>query len=68
MEEVIKLLETTDEIYTTKLDDCINKLKETQVVDEEFNKLLDTTTKLIGLKLQKIQFVAEYNESKGEQE
>lgn len=67
MEEVIKLLETTDEIYTTKLNDCIDKLKETHVVDEEFNKLLDTTTKLIGLKLQKVQFVAEYNESKGEE-
>ena len=60
MEEIIKLLEKTNEIYDEKLEDAISLLKKTNVEDEAFDKLLNKVSSLIALKIQKENFVEEY--------
>ena len=60
MEEIIKILEKTNEIYDEKLEDAISLLKKTNVEDETFDKLLNKVSSLISLKIQKENFVEEY--------
>lgn len=60
MEEIIKILEKTNEIYDEKLEDAISLLKKTNVEDDAFDKLLNKVSSLIALKIQKENFVEEY--------
>ena len=60
MEEIIKILEKTNEIYDEKLEDAISLLKKTNVEDEAFDKLLNKVSSLISLKIQKENFIEEY--------
>ena len=60
MEEIIKLLEKTNEIYDEKLEDAISLLKKTNVEDDAFDKLLNKVSSLIALKIQKENFIEEY--------
>lgn len=62
MEKIIELLEKTDEIYTKKLNNCLEVLDKMEITDEKFDSVLSTTAKLMSLKLQKTQFVEEYKE------
>ena len=64
MEKIIEKLEETDAIYSVKLDDAIAALKEMDVKDEAFDKLLNRVSSLISLKLQKEDFIAGYNARK----
>lgn len=68
MEEIIKRLEETDKIYDIKLDDAIKALKEMDVKDEQFDKLLNRVSSLISLKLQKENFIEEYEMRKAQKE
>ena len=68
MEEIIKKLEETDKIYDVKLDDAIKALKEMDVKDEQFDKLLNRVSSLISLKLQKENFIEEYEARKAQTE
>ena len=60
MEEIIKILERTNEIYDEKLEDAISLLKKTNVEDEAFDKLLNKVSSLISLKIQKENFIEDY--------
>lgn len=64
MEKIIEILERTDLIYDTKLNDVVNRIEQMDVADEKFTKLLDTLTSLISLKLQKQSFIEDYNARK----
>ena len=68
MEEIIKKLKETDKIYGAKLDDAIEALKEMDVKDEQFDKLLNRVSSLISLKLQKENFIEEYEMRKAKKE
>lgn len=68
MEEIIKKLEETDKIYNVKLDDAIKALKEMDVKDEQFDKLLNRVSSLISLKLQKENFIEEYRAREAQKE
>lgn len=68
MEEIIKKLEETDKIYDVKLDDAIKALKKMDVKDEQFDKLLNRVSSLISLKLQKENFIEEYEMRKAQKE
>ena len=68
MEEIIKKLEETDKIYDAKLDDAIKALNEMDVRDEQFDKLLNRESSLISLKLQKENFIEEYEARKVQKE
>ena len=68
MEEIIKKLEETDKIYDAKLDDAIEALKEMDVKDEQFDKLLNRVSSLISLKLQKENFIEDYEMRKAQKE
>ena len=68
MEEIIKKLEETDKIYDVKLDDAIKALEEMDVKDEQFDKLLNRVSSLISLKLQKENFIEEYEMRKAQKE
>lgn len=68
MEEIIKKLEETDKIYDVKLDDAIKALKEMDVKDEQFDKLLNRVSSLISLKLQKENFIEEYRAREAQKE
>lgn len=68
MEEIIKKLEETDKIYDVKLDDAIKALKEMDVKDEQFDKLLNRVSSLISLKLQKENFIEDYEMRKAQKE
>lgn len=68
MEEIIKILERTNKIYDEKLEDAIKALKEMDVKDEQFNKLLNSVSSLISLKLQKENFIEEYKMRKAQKE
>ena len=68
MEEIIKKVEATDKIYDTELDDAIEALKEMDVKDEQFDKLLNRVSSLISLKLQKENFIEEYEMRKAQKE
>jgi hypothetical protein len=60
MDGIIKKLEETDEIYDMKLNDAIKALKEMDVSDEKFDKLLNRVSSLMSLKIQKEQFMENY--------
>ena len=64
MEKIIEKLKETRVIYDTKLDDAINALKEMDVKDENFDKLLNRVSSLIALMLQEENFIEEYNSRK----
>ena len=68
MEEIIKKLKETDKIYATKLDDAIKALNEMDVKDEQFDKLLNRVSSLISLKIQKENFIEEYEMRKAQKE
>ena len=68
MEEIIKKLEETDKIYDVKLDDAIKALKEMDVKDEQFDKLLNRVSSLISLTLQKENFIEEYRAREAQKE
>lgn len=68
MENIIEKLKETDAIYDTKLDDAIKALKEMDVTDENFDKLLNRVSSLISLKLQKENFIEEYEMRKAQKE
>ena len=64
MEKIIEKLRETRVIYDTKLDDAINALKDMDVKDEDFDKLLNRVSSLISLMLQEENFIEEYNTRK----
>ena len=64
MEKIIEKLLETRVIYDTKLDDAITALKEMDVKDENFDKLLNRVSSLISLMLQEENFIEEYNARK----
>ena len=64
MEKIIEKLKETRVIYDTKLDDAITALKEMDVKDENFDKLLNRVSSLISLMLQEENFIEEYNARK----
>ena len=64
MEKIIEKLRETRVIYDTKLDDAITALKEMDVKDEDFDKLLNRVSSLISLMLQEEHFIEEYNATK----
>lgn len=68
MEKVIEKLKETDAIYDIKLDDAIKALKEMDVTDDNFDKLLSRVSSLISLKLQKENFIEEYEARKAQTE
>ena len=68
MENIIEKLKETDKIYDIKLEDAIKALKEMDVKDEQFDKLLNRVSSLISLKLQKEHFIEEYEMRKAQKE
>lgn len=68
MEKIIEKLKETRVIYDTKLDDAINALKDMDVKDENFDKLLNRVSSLISLMLQEENFIEEYNARKENKE
>ncbi len=64
MEKIIEKLRETRVIYDTKLDDAIAALKDMDVKDEDFDKLLNRVSSLISLMLQEENFIEEYNTRK----
>ena len=68
MEEIIEKLKETSKIYDAKLDDAIEALNEMDVRDEQFDKLLNRVSSLISLKLQKENFIEEYEARKAQTE
>ena len=68
MEKIIEKLLETRVIYDTKLDDAINALKEMDVKDENFDKILNRVSSLISLMLQEENFIEEYNTGKENKE
>ena len=64
MEKIIEKLKETRVIYDTKLDDAIAALKEMDVKDENFDKILNRVSSLISLMLQEENFIEEYNTRK----
>ena len=64
MEKIIEKLLETRVIYDTKLDDAIAALKEMDVKDEDFDKILNRVSSLISLMLQEENFIEEYNTRK----
>ena len=55
-------------IYDTKLDDAIAALKEMDVKDENFDKILNRVSSLISLMLQEENFIEEYKARKENKE
>lgn len=68
MEKIIEKLLETRAIYDTKLDDAISALKEMDVKDENFDKILNRVSSLISLMLQEENFIEEYNTRKENKE
>ena len=68
MEKIIEKLLETRVIYDTKLDDAITALKEMDVKDEDFDKLLNRVSSLISLMLQEENFIEEYKARKENKE
>lgn len=64
MEKIIEKLKETRVIYDTKLNDAISALKDMDVKDENFDKLLNRVSSLISLMLQEEHFIEEYNAKK----
>ena len=68
MEKIIEKLKETRVIYDTKLDDAINALKDMDVKDENFDKILNRVSSLISLMLQEENFIEEYKARKENKE
>ena len=68
MEKIIEKLKETSVIYDTKLDDAITALKEMDVKDENFDKILNRVSSLISLMLQEENFIEEYKARKENKE
>ena len=68
MEKIIEKLLETRVIYDTKLDDAIVALKEMDVKDENFDKILNRVSSLISLMLQEENFIEEYKARKENKE
>ena len=68
MEKISEKLLETRVIYDTKLDDAIAALKEMDVKDENFDKILNRVSSLISLMLQEENFIEEYNTRKENKE
>ena len=68
MEKIIEKLLETRVIYDTKLDDAIAALKEMDVKDENFDKILNRVSSLISLMLQEEKFIEEYKARKENKE
>lgn len=68
MEKIIEKLLETRVIYDTKLDDAIAALKEMDVKDENFDKILNRVSSLISLMLQEENFIEEYKARKENKE
>ena len=68
MEKIIEKLLETRVIYDTKLDDAITALKEMNVKDENFDKILNRVSSLISLMLQEENFIEEYKARKENKE
>ena len=68
MEKIIEKLLETRVIYDTKLDDAIAALKEMDVKDENFDKILNRVSSLISLMLQEEKFIEEYEARKENKE
>lgn len=68
MEKIIEKLLETRVIYDTKLDDAIAALKEMDVKDENFDKILNRVSSLISLMLQEENFIEEYKTRKENKE
>ncbi len=68
MEKIIEKLLETRVIYDTKLDDAITALKEMDVKDENFDKILNRVSSLISLMLQEENFIEEYKARKENKE
>lgn len=68
MEKIIEKLLETRVIYDTKLDDAIAALKEMDVKDENFDKILNRVSSLISLMLQEENFIKEYKARKENKE
>ena len=64
MEKIIEKLKETRVIYDTKLNDASSALKDMDVKDENFDKLLNRVSSLISLMLQEEHFIEEYNAKK----
>ena len=68
MEKIIEKLLEKRVIYDTKLDDAIAALKEMDVKDENFDKILNRVSSLISLMLQEENFIEEYKARKENKE
>ncbi len=68
MEEIIDKLDKLSAIYDTKLNSIIDILEDMPVGADDFDKMLDRSAKLMGLKLQTVDFKNNYEESKNMKE
>lgn len=68
MKEVIETLDKLNNIYSNKLNRIIDVLDSMSVEDDNFDKLLDRSAKLMGLKLQSVDFKEKYEESENMKE
>lgn len=68
MKEVIEKLDKLSNIYDIKLTSIINILEDMNVADDDFDKMLDRSAKLMSLKLQTVDFKEKYEESESMKE
>ena len=68
MKEVIETLDKLNTIYSNKLNRIIDVLDSMSVEDDNFDKLLDRSAKLMSLKLQSVDFKEKYEESENMKE
>ena len=68
MKEVIEKLDKLSNIYDIKLNSIINILEDMNVADDDFDKMLDRSAKLMSLKLQTVDFKEKYEESENMKE
>jgi len=68
MKEVIEKLDKLNNIYDIKLTSIINILEDMNVADDDFDKMLDRSAKLMSLKLQTVDFKEKYEESENMKE
>ena len=68
MKEVIEKLDKLSNVYDIKLTSIINILEDMNVADDDFDKMLDRSAKLMSLKLQTVDFKEKYEESENMKE
>ena len=66
MEKVLEVLNRTDGIYDKKLEEAIKVLDSTDVKDELFDKIMNTVSSLISLKIQKAQVTENYEHAQNQ--